>query len=76
MTEQVITYQTQFSTVNDPTYWRAVGDEMKSFVEISNYVRSLLDREMLNKKEQFIHSFRIIEKRYHTTTEEIKTFTV
>lgn len=68
-------YEIQFSTINEPNYWRSIGDANKSFVETSQKVREYMNKELLNQ-DKLIHSFRIVEKRFHITTEEIKTFKV
>lgn len=77
MTEIESHYEIQFSTIQQPDYWRAYGEPNNSFVEIAKKVRESIDNLIGTRYEdKLIHSFRIVEKRYFITTEEIKTFKV
>lgn len=68
-------YEIEYSTIEQPKFWRAIGDRQKSFVETSEALRKLMDKERI-ASNRLVHSFRIVERRYHVTTEEIKTFSM
>jgi hypothetical protein len=80
MLEQEYYFEIQYSTVDQPNYWRSVGYPYKSFIEVSQKVREYIDRDNIKvyslSNGTTIHSFRIVERRVHITTEEIKTFKI
>jgi hypothetical protein len=72
--EQLESYfEIEYSTINEPTYWRATGYRLKSFVEICNQVQKLIDKEKFSENK-LVNTFRIVERRHYISIEEIKTF--
>lgn len=74
MTEQEYYFEIQYTTHNEPTYWRSIGYPYKSYIDVAQKVREYIDKEKSSTESKFVHSFRIIERRVHVTIEEIKTF--
>jgi hypothetical protein len=66
-------FETQYSTVEEPNYWRTIGERFKSYTEISKQTRELASKEENNIK---IHAFRIIECGAYMSIEEIKRFPI
>lgn len=74
MTEEDYYFEIQYTTCNEPNYWRSIGYPYKSFIDVAQKVREHIDKEKSSTEPKFVHSFRIVERRVHVTIEEIKTF--